>query len=87
MFREWICGKQLDRSRARTMGQVRKVTPGQKILMPSNGQNWENKNLALRVTFPSLAYHQSCGLDPLEITSRLQLYFSSRPRKAAKLGK
>lgn len=40
-------------------------------------------------TFPPLAYHWSCNLDPLdlsslEVTSRPPLYFSSNPRKAAK---
>ena len=40
------------------MGHVRNFTH-------SKGQNWENKDLTLRVTFPSLAYLCSYSLDPL----------------------
>ena len=38
---------------------------GRKPQVPSNGQNWENKDLAPRVTSPHLEYHCSCGFDPL----------------------
>ena len=48
-------GRQLDKSGARTMGPVEKAT-GWKALGPTYRHNWENKDLARRVTFPSLAY-------------------------------
>nr|KAF6303964.1 hypothetical protein mMyoMyo1_008947 [Myotis myotis] len=65
---------------------------GRKPWMLSKGQNWKNKNLTSRVTHLPLAYHWSGGLNSLtfsflKITLRPHLYFSSRPRKAAKLDK
>lgn len=47
-------------SRARTIGQVQKVTRAE-----SNGQNLENKDLIPRVAFLPLAYHWSFSFDPL----------------------
>ena len=38
---------------------------GGKPWVPINGQNWENKDLIPRVTFPPLAYHWSYELNPL----------------------
>ena len=57
------CGRQLDRHE-----QNKDNGPGighqvGKARVPSNGQNWENKDLAPKVTFSPLAYHWSCGLD------------------------
>ena len=51
----YLWGRQLDKSGARTMGPVEKAT-GWKALGPTYRHNWENKDLARRVTFPSLAY-------------------------------
>ena len=45
---------------------------------PGRVQNWDKKNLTPRVNSPELS--------SLEITSKPQLYFSIRPRKAAKPG-
>ena len=57
-------------SRARMMGQGQKVTR-----VPSNGQNWENKDLTPKVTFPTVANFWSYGLDPLTSLILLVMLF------------
>ena len=60
-----VLGSETDVSRAETM-----YRPGaedfqsRKPQAPSNEQNWEDKDLTPRVTFPMPADHWSCGLDP-----------------------
>lgn len=93
----WLYDKQLDMSRSKTSTKGHQCRYPQ---VSNNGQNCKTRphpqgNLSSNSTSlvmwfgpPDFSYHWLCCLDlylsSLKITSRLQLYFSTRPRKATK---
>ena len=59
------CSRELDRNQqSRNNGPSMECHQSGKAWVPSNWQNWKNKDLTPRLTFPPLAYRSLCGLDP-----------------------